>query len=110
MFYPKLQTVPSVLVIVAALFSLQRFGTAVVGRLFGPVMLLWFSMLAILGFAHLLGSPAILKAVSPHYAIQTIINHPNALLIIGAVFPFPTGAEDLNSDMGHCVLDRKSGV
>ena len=101
-FYPHLQTVPIVLVIVAVLFSLQRFGTAVVGRLFGPVMLVWFSMLAILGLVHLLGSPAILKAVSPHYAIQTIINHPNALLIIGAVFLCTTGAEALYSDLGHC--------
>lgn len=103
-FYPQLQTVPIVLVIVAVLFSLQRFGTAVVGRLFGPVMLIWFSMLAILGFAHLIGTPAILKAVSPHYAIQTIINHPNALLIIGAVFLCTTGAEALYSDLGHCGL------
>lgn len=103
-FYPQLQTVPIVLVIVVVLFSLQRFGTAVVGRLFGPVMLIWFSMLAILGFAHLIGTPAILKAVSPHYAIQTIINHPNALLIIGAVFLCTTGAEALYSDLGHCGL------
>lgn len=103
-FYPQLQTVPIVLVIVAALFSLQRFGTAVVGRLFGPVMLIWFSMLAILGLAHLLGNPAILKAISPHYAIQTIATHPNALLIIGAVFLCTTGAEALYSDLGHCGL------
>jgi len=103
-FYPQLQTVPIVLAIVAVLFSLQRFGTAVVGRLFGPVMLIWFSMLAVLGFAHLIGNPAILKAVSPHYAIQTIINHPNALLIIGAVFLCTTGAEALYSDLGHCGL------
>lgn len=103
-FYPHLQTVPIVLVIVAVLFSLQRFGTAVVGRLFGPVMLVWFSMLAILGFAHLIDTPAILKAVSPHYAVQTIANHPNALLIIGAVFLCTTGAEALYSDLGHCGL------
>lgn len=103
-FYPQLQTVPIVLVIVAVLFSLQRFGTAVVGRLFGPVMLIWFSMLAILGFTHMVGDPTILKAVSPHYAIQIIISHPNALLIIGAVFLCTTGAEALYSDLGHCGL------
>ncbi|GGG94600.1 putative potassium transport system protein kup [Parapedobacter pyrenivorans] len=103
-FYPQLQTVPIVLVIVVALFSLQRFGTAVVGRLFGPVMLIWFSMLAILGLAHLLGNPAVLMAISPHYAVQTIASHPNSLLIIGAVFLCTTGAEALYSDLGHCGL------
>lgn len=103
-FYPHLQTVPIVLIIVFVLFSLQRFGTAIVGRLFGPVMLVWFSMLAILGLAHLAGSPAILKAVSPHYAVQILIDHPNALLIIGAVFLCTTGAEALYSDLGHCGL------
>lgn len=103
-FYPGLQTVPIVLVIVVALFSVQRFGTAIVGRLFGPVMFLWFSMLAVLGCIHLLGDGTVLKAVSPHYAIQTIISHPNALLIIGAVFLCTTGAEALYSDLGHCGL------
>ncbi len=103
-FYPGLQTVPVVLVIVVALFSVQRFGTAIVGRLFGPVMFLWFSMLAVLGFSHLLSEPAVLKAISPHYAIQTIISHPNSILIIGAVFLCTTGAEALYSDLGHCGL------
>lgn len=103
-FYPGLQTVPIVLVIVVALFSVQRFGTAIVGRLFGPVMFLWFSMLAVLGFVHLLDAAAVLKALSPHYAIQTIVSHPNALLIIGAVFLCTTGAEALYSDLGHCGL------
>ncbi|SEK70937.1 KUP/HAK/KT family potassium transporter [Parapedobacter koreensis] len=103
-FYPGLQTVPIVLVIVVALFSLQRFGTAIVGRMFGPVMFVWFSMLAVIGFAYLIGNPAVLKALSPHFAIQTIATHPNALLIIGAVFLCTTGAEALYSDLGHCGL------
>ncbi|GGC42434.1 putative potassium transport system protein kup [Parapedobacter defluvii] len=103
-FFPHLQTVPIVLVIVLALFSLQRFGTAIVGRLFGPIMLLWFSMLAVLGLAHLAGDFSVLRAISPHYAIQTIATHPNALLIIGAVFLCTTGAEALYSDLGHCGL------
>jgi len=103
-FFPSLQTVPIVLVIVVVLFSVQRFGTAIVGRLFGPVMFLWFSMLAVLGLIHLLGDVAVLKAVSPHYAIQTVISHPDALLIIGAVFLCTTGAEALYSDLGHCGL------
>ena len=101
-FFPDLQTVPIVLLIVLALFSLQRFGTAIVGRMFGPIMLLWFTMLAVLGFVHLWHDLTILKAFSPHYAIQTITSHPNALLIIGAVFLCTTGAEALYSDLGHC--------
>src|SRR3546814_1673711 len=67
-------------------------------------MFLWFSMLAVLGLIHLLGDVAVLKAVSPHYAIQTIISHPNALLIICAVFLCTTGAEALYSDLVHCGL------
>lgn len=104
MFHPNLQTVPIVLVIVVALFSLQRFGTAIVGRLFGPIMSVWFTMLAVLGLAHLFGNTEILKAVSPHYAVQIIVNHPDALLIIGAVFLCTTGVEALYSDLGHCGL------
>src|SRR5690606_636709 len=103
-FNPHLHTVPIVLVIVIVLFSVQRFGTAVVGRLFGPVMLLWFTMLAVLGFIHLAGNPAILKAVNPYYAVQILMSHPQALLIIGAVFLCTTGAEALYSDLGHCGL------
>lgn len=103
-FNPHLHTVPIVLVIVIVLFSVQRFGTAVVGRLFGPVMLLWFTMLAVLGFIHLAGNPAILKAVNPYYAVQILMTHPQALLIIGAVFLCTTGAEALYSDLGHCGL------
>ncbi|MBK1439003.1 KUP/HAK/KT family potassium transporter [Parapedobacter sp. ISTM3] len=103
-FYPHLQTVPIVLIIVVALFSLQRFGTAVVGRLFGPIMFVWFSMLAIIGITLFADTPSILKALSPHYAILTIASHPNALLIIGAVFLCTTGAEALYSDLGHCGL------
>ena len=83
---------------------MQRFGTAIVGRMFGPIMLLWFTMLAVLGFVHLWHDLTILKAFSPHYAIQTITSHPNALLIIGAVFLCTTGAEALYSDLGHCGL------
>ena len=103
-FNPHLQTVPIVLVIVTVLFSVQRFGTAVVGRLFGPVMLLWFTMLALLGIIHLAGNPAILMAINPYYAIHILITHPEALLIIGAVFLCTTGAEALYSDLGHCGL------
>jgi len=105
-FYPGMQTVPIVLAIVLALFLLQRFGTAVVGRLFGPVMFTWFSMMAIIGVGHVVGTPEIFKALSPHYAVVTLIQHPDALLILGAVFLCTTGAEALYSDLGHCGLQN----
>ncbi|WP_353181789.1 KUP/HAK/KT family potassium transporter [Parapedobacter lycopersici] len=101
-FYPGLQTMPIVLAIVGCLFMLQRFGTAVIGRIFGPVMLLWFSMMAFVGLTQLWHAPGIFRAINPWYAIQLIIEHPNALFIIGAVFLCTTGAEALYSDMGHC--------
>lgn len=101
-FYPGLQTMPIVLAIVLCLFMLQRFGTAVIGRIFGPVMLLWFSMMAVIGLSQLWQAPEIVRAINPWYAIQLIIEHPNALFIIGAVFLCTTGAEALYSDMGHC--------
>ncbi|HVG41433.1 MAG TPA: KUP/HAK/KT family potassium transporter [Chitinophagaceae bacterium] len=91
-----------VLVILALFFFVQQFGTASIGRLFGPVMLLWFSMLAILGIIHISDDFAILKAFSPHYAIDFLSNYPHALVLLGAVFLCTTGAEALYSDLGHC--------
>lgn len=105
-FYPNIQTVPIVLIIVIMLFLLQRFGTAVVGRVFGPVMLIWFAMMGVIGFGHIGGDPSIFRALSPHYAVVILIQHPDALLIIGAVFLCTTGAEALYSDLGHCGLSN----
>lgn len=87
---PTIQTLPIVLVIVAVLFSLQRFGTAIVGRLFGPIMLCWFLMMAVLGVYQLAGSWDVLRAISPHYAVRTITAHPESLFILGAVFLLST--------------------
>jgi len=91
-----------VLAILAFFFFLQQFGTASIGRFFGPVMLLWFSMLAILGIIHIADDFAILKAFSPHYAVHFLITYPHALILLGAVFLCTTGAEALYSDLGHC--------
>ncbi|HEV8284496.1 MAG TPA: KUP/HAK/KT family potassium transporter [Chitinophagaceae bacterium] len=91
-----------VLGIVALFFFLQQFGTASIGKLFGPMMLIWFSMLAILGLAHLSDDFAILRAFSPHYAISFLKSNPNALWLLGAIFLCTTGAEALYSDLGHC--------
>jgi KUP system potassium uptake protein len=91
-----------VLGIIAAFFFLQQFGTASIGKLFGPVMLLWFSMLALLGLIHLSDDPAIIKAFNPYYAIRLITQYPDALWLLGAIFLCTTGAEALYSDLGHC--------
>jgi KUP system potassium uptake protein len=91
-----------VLAILSLFFFLQQFGTASIGRFFGPIMMVWFSMLAILGVWHLFDDLTILRAFSPHYAIQFLNHYPNALWLLGAVFLCTTGAEALYSDLGHC--------
>jgi KUP system potassium uptake protein len=91
-----------VLVILAMFFFLQQFGTASIGKLFGPVMFIWFTMLAVLGAVHLFDDLAIFKALSPHYAIEFLRNYPDGFWLLGAVFLCTTGAEALYSDLGHC--------
>jgi KUP system potassium uptake protein len=91
-----------VLVILALFFFLQQFGTASIGKLFGPIMFIWFSMLAILGIVHLSDDFTIFRAFSPHYAFQFVSSYPNSLWLLGAVFLCTTGAEALYSDLGHC--------
>lgn len=91
-----------VLGILALFFFVQQFGTASIGRLFGPVMLVWFSMLAVLGIIHISDDFGILKAFSPYYAVTFLSNYPQALILLGAVFLCTTGAEALYSDLGHC--------
>jgi KUP system potassium uptake protein len=83
-------------------FFLQQFGTASIGRLFGPVMLVWFSMLAIFGAIHVFDDVSIFNAFNPYYAIEFVRSYPQALWIMGAVFLCTTGAEALYSDLGHC--------
>lgn len=91
-----------VLSIVSAFFFMQQFGTASIGRLFGPVMLLWFTMLAVLGIYHIFDDLTIFKALSPYYAIDFLANYPGGYWLLGAVFLCTTGAEALYSDLGHC--------
>jgi KUP system potassium uptake protein len=91
-----------VLIILALFFFLQQFGTASIGKLFGPIMFIWFSMLAILGIVHLSDDFTIFRAFSPHYAFQFVSSYPNSLWLLGAVFLCTTGAEALYSDLGHC--------
>jgi KUP system potassium uptake protein len=101
---PALHTwiVPITLVILTGLFAFQRHGTERVGRLFGPVMTVWFLVIAALGLAHIGDNPSILKALSPHYALLFMIGHPSiAFIALGAVVLCVTGAEALYADMGH---------
>ena len=91
-----------VLSILSVFFFLQQFGTASIGKMFGPIMFVWFSMLAVLGAAHVMDDLSIFKALSPHYAIQFLRNYPGGFWLLGAVFLCTTGAEALYSDLGHC--------
>ena len=101
---PGLHTwvVPVTLVVLTALFLFQRHGTARVGKLFGPVMVVWFLVIAVLGLVHIGDNPSILKALSPHYALVFMLGHPRvAFIALGSVVLCVTGAEALYADMGH---------
>jgi KUP system potassium uptake protein len=91
-----------VLGIIAALFFSQQFGTASIGKFFGPVMTVWFSMLAVLGITHITNYLPVFKAFNPYYAINLLTTYPHGFWLLGAIFLCTTGAEALYSDLGHC--------
>jgi KUP system potassium uptake protein len=94
--------VPLTLVILTVLFAAQRFGTGVVGRFFGPITLLWFGVLAVLGLVHIAQHPAVLVALSPHYAVGFLLAQPGvAFVALAALVLCVTGAEALYADLGH---------
>ncbi len=97
-----IHTVPIVIVIISGLFFFQRFGTHAVGYVFGPAMMVWFSMLFVLGFSKILENPEILNALNPMYAFNFLSKYPGGFVLLGAVFLATTGAEALYSDLGHC--------
>ena len=99
---PQSTIVYIVLAIMVALFFLQQFGTESIGKLFGPLMFIWFTMIAFMGSIHLLDDLFIFKALNPYYAIQLLTVYPKGFWILGAVFLCTTGAEALYSDLGHC--------
>ncbi|HEX5652389.1 MAG TPA: KUP/HAK/KT family potassium transporter [Chitinophagaceae bacterium] len=105
---PSLRGMPTdtvviiVLIILSMFFFMQQFGTASIGKLFGPVMFTWFTMLAVLGFVHVFDDLSIFKALSPYYAIEFLRTYPEGFWLLGAVFLCTTGAEALYSDLGHC--------
>ncbi len=95
-----------VLAILAGLFFAQQFGTASIGKMFGPIMFTWFLMLALLGAVHIFDDPYIFKAFNPIYGIKLLTLYPGGFWILGAVFLCTTGAEALYSDLGHCGKDN----
>jgi KUP system potassium uptake protein len=93
---------PITMVILIALFWIQRHGTSLVGKLFGPIMLVWFATLAVLGVTHIVRAPAIIAALNPYYAMSFMSAHMlQAYVVLGSVFLVLTGAEALYADMGH---------
>ncbi|MES2635527.1 MAG: potassium transporter Kup [Pseudomonadota bacterium] len=94
--------VPLTLVVLFCLFAVQKRGTSGIGRFFGPVTLVWFAVLALLGISHILRHPEILYALSPHYAVMFMVRNPGTtFIILGAVVLCVTGAEALYADLGH---------
>ncbi|WP_418317570.1 potassium transporter Kup [Piscinibacter sakaiensis] len=94
--------IPVTLVILTALFVMQRFGTASVGRLFGPITVVWFVVLLLMGLVHIARNPAILAALSPHHALGFVLFHPGvAFIALGSIILCVTGAEALYADLGH---------
>ncbi len=101
---PKLEefVVPITLAILAVLFAIQKYGTGLVGKLFGPIMGTWFGVLGLLGLIKVVGEPSILRALSPHYGLQFFLDDPSkAFLALASIVLAVTGAEALYADMGH---------
>jgi len=102
LFNPSIPVVPIVLVILAVLFFIQKFGTNFVGSSFGPIMVVWFLVLAALGVNQIIDYPGVFRAVNPEYAYRFLAEYPGGFVLLGAVFLATTGAEALYADMGHC--------
>ena len=103
-FKPDIPTIPIVIAILFILFSIQQFGAKLVTKFFSPIMLIWFSMLGVLGIIQISQNIEVLKAINPYYAYKllTSSHSGHGFFILGAVFLCTTGAESLYSDMGHC--------
>ena len=91
-----------VISILSILFFIQQFGTAIIGRFFGPVMAIWFVMLSVLGIVHFSDDLSVFTAFNPYYGFELLAIYPSGFYILGGVFLCTTGAEALYSDLGHC--------
>ena len=96
-----LPTIPIVIAILVMIFVAQQFGTQNIGRLFGPVMMIWFTFIAVMGLMSFVRDLSVLKALNPYYAYQLLAEYPHGFWLLGAVFLCTTGAEALYSDLGH---------
>lgn len=88
--------------IISILFFFQQFGTKIIGSSFGPIMMIWFTMIGILGLNQIIHCPQILKAINPMYGYNLLVHYPSGFWLLGAIFLCTTGAEALYSDLGHC--------
>lgn len=102
LFNDKIPVIEIVLLIFVALFFFQRYGTNMVGAAFGPIMIIWFSMLSVLGISQLVVNPGVLEALNPVYAVRFLSEYPGGFILLGSVFLATTGAEALYSDLGRC--------
>ncbi|MFZ4399948.1 MAG: KUP/HAK/KT family potassium transporter [Bacteroidales bacterium] len=102
MIIPHVNVIPIVVIIITFLFVIQQFGTKFLGKSFGPMMFIWFSMLSVLGISQIINYPTIFHAFNPYYAYKFLTENPNGFILLGAVFLCTTGAEALYSDLGHC--------
>lgn len=99
---PHISTEPIVIVILIGLFTFQQFGTDKIGKVFGPVMMVWFTFIGVLGLMALRHNPGVFKALNPYYAYVMLKEAPGGFWLLGSIFLCTTGAEALYSDMGHC--------
>jgi len=99
---PNLPVITIVIIILSLLFFFQRFGTQKIGWSFGPMMVIWFSMLLVLGLSQIMDHPEVIKSLNPYYAFKLLTEYPAGFWLLGAVFLATTGAEALYSDLGHC--------
>ena len=101
---PDISVLPIAIGIIVMLFTIQRYGTSLLGKSFGPIMFIWFLMLGVLGMQYIVQFPQIFKAFNPYYAYNLLVHYPHGFILLGAVFLCTTGAEALYSDLGHCGL------
>jgi KUP system potassium uptake protein len=99
---PDLPIIPIVVSIIVLLFTIQQFGTAAIGKFFGPIMFIWFIFLGYLGLYNIVKNPEVLHALNPYYAYNLVTNVDGGFAVLGSVFLCTTGAEALYSDLGHC--------
>jgi KUP system potassium uptake protein len=104
--YPGIPTIGITIGIISALFFIQRFGTEFVGKGFGPIMFVWFTMLGVLGVSQIVHLPSVFQAINPLCGLELLRSSPNMLVVMGAVFLCTTGAEALYADLGHCGRDN----